>query len=328
MTRKSDRDSQYDYDLFVSYAREDTSKVNLLANALEQHGIRLWRDVVELTIGDKLSQEIHHGIMRSRYGLVFISKFSIGKIWPERELRRLMERGIEKDEKVILPVLSELSHDDFAQIYSGLSDIVTAPFSDNIDALVDAIIKAINWSTQPRAELASAELEGQPTAPIPVKDEPLEREKVIATTIETKPPGVANPRHTVFLVHGIRTQADWAVRVANTLSSTPGISLAIPIRFGFLDMVRFLIPGRLFKRKTIDSIKAKIRDELRRWPTELSVIAHSFGAYVIGRILIEEPDIRIHRLIFCGSILPENFDWRRVADAQLGLERRRELACS
>lgn len=44
----------------------------------------------------------------------------------------------------------------------------------------------------------------------------------------------------------------------------------------------------------------------------ISVIAHSFGTYIIGSILQQEFDIRIHRLILCGSVLPRNFAWEKV----------------
>jgi hypothetical protein len=44
----------------------------------------------------------------------------------------------------------------------------------------------------------------------------------------------------------------------------------------------------------------------------LSVIAHSFGTYAIGKILKENPDIRLHRLILCGAILPSEFRWDQI----------------
>jgi len=42
------------------------------------------------------------------------------------------------------------------------------------------------------------------------------------------------------------------------------------------------------------------------------VIAHSFGTYAIGRILKENPDIRLHRLVLCGAVLPTDFRWDQI----------------
>jgi pimeloyl-ACP methyl ester carboxylesterase len=39
----------------------------------------------------------------------------------------------------------------------------------------------------------------------------------------------------------------------------------------------------------------------------VSVIAHSFGTYVISCLLRDEFDIRFHRVIFCGSVVPYDF---------------------
>jgi hypothetical protein len=42
-------------------------------------------------------------------------------------------------------------------------------------------------------------------------------------------------------------------------------------------------------------------------------VAHSFGTYAIARILAEEADIRIHRLVLCGSIIPAEYRWDLAA---------------
>jgi hypothetical protein len=39
---------------------------------------------------------------------------------------------------------------------------------------------------------------------------------------------------------------------------------------------------------------------------KLSILAHSFGSYIVAEILADRPDIVVHRLAFCGSIVPHN----------------------
>jgi pimeloyl-ACP methyl ester carboxylesterase len=45
-----------------------------------------------------------------------------------------------------------------------------------------------------------------------------------------------------------------------------------------------------------------------------SLVAHSFGTYVIGNALLKYDDIVLDKLILCGSILPTDFDWGLILD--------------
>jgi pimeloyl-ACP methyl ester carboxylesterase len=40
-----------------------------------------------------------------------------------------------------------------------------------------------------------------------------------------------------------------------------------------------------------------------------SIIAHSFGSYIVGYTMQKHPDIRFDKVILCGSIVPIDFDW-------------------
>jgi pimeloyl-ACP methyl ester carboxylesterase len=124
-------------------------------------------------------------------------------------------------------------------------------------------------------------------------------------------PKVENKRkHVVFLLHGIRTQGEWAQRTASILESDPLIC-ARPIRYEFFDVVRFLIPFKFLRDQPVRRIASLIRDEMSRKPESFSIVAHSFGTYVVAKILELEADIRFHRLILCGSIVPDKFNWER-----------------
>ena len=45
--------------------------------------------------------------------------------------------------------------------------------------------------------------------------------------------------------------------------------------------------------------------------TRISIIAHSFGTYVLSQILEREADIDFQRLIFCGSVVSWRFPFER-----------------
>jgi len=115
-------------------------------------------------------------------------------------------------------------------------------------------------------------------------------------------------KHVVLLIHGIRTQAEWEQRAAAVLETDVTIRVR-PTRYEFLDVIRFLVPWATFRERPVARIVKLIRDELTKRPDHLSVVAHSFGTFIVSKILEREPDISFHRVIFCGSIVPDDFPW-------------------
>ncbi len=114
----------------------------------------------------------------------------------------------------------------------------------------------------------------------------------------------------VALVHGIRTAAGWQEKARAALQ-VEGKVKVVPIGYGYQDVVRFLGP---FRRHAIDRVEHELRDLQRLHSnSDLVVMAHSFGTYIISKILRQSPDIRIRRLLLCGSIIPVNYRWDQLA---------------
>ena len=127
--------------------------------------------------------------------------------------------------------------------------------------------------------------------------------------------GKPDREHLVILIHGIRTQGSWGEMVAAVLEGT-GPAKAIPIKYGYFDVFRFLCP--VFTRTApVRKILRELRHLRADHPTaRISVIAHSFGTYAIMKAL-QEREIILDRLILCGSIIPESFH-RAEFRSQLG----------
>jgi pimeloyl-ACP methyl ester carboxylesterase len=121
------------------------------------------------------------------------------------------------------------------------------------------------------------------------------------------------PDEIILLIHGIRTQAEWQVMVAAQLDVIPGKAV-FALKYEFFDGLRFWFPGWT-RTRPINEVLWRIREAIKRNPNaRVSVIAHSFGTYAIARILREHPDIRLHRLVLCGSVLRRSFRWDQVRD--------------
>lgn len=137
-----------EFDLFISYASEDRGMVQALVEELEGREIdgrpvRIWWDMDQVKLGQRLTLRIEEGLARSRHGVVVISKSSINKPWPEAELRALANRAISTGEPVVLPVLVGLTHEQLSEAFPLLRDIVSTQFEGDVSALAAEIVDAI-----------------------------------------------------------------------------------------------------------------------------------------------------------------------------------------
>jgi pimeloyl-ACP methyl ester carboxylesterase len=109
-----------------------------------------------------------------------------------------------------------------------------------------------------------------------------------------------------MLVHGINTEAYWIDLVKPTLEDA-GFVVA-PTSYGNYSVPKFLLPFKGPRRKAADRVvRAIITAKHLFKPTEMSVISHSFGTYVVAQILAEHPEFKWDRIIFCGSVLKDTF---------------------
>ena len=115
--------------------------------------------------------------------------------------------------------------------------------------------------------------------------------------------------HVLVLLHGIRTAAIWQEAVRSMFNGTS--IRVIPIGYEYLDVFRFLIP--FWRSGPVSRVAAQMQSIKRDNPNvHISVIAHSFGTFIISRILSPDQGIRIKRLLLCGSVLPATFAWENV----------------
>lgn len=116
--------SRKQYDVFISHANKDKlTYVDSLYMALRKLGINIFYDSEELTWGDNWKQVILDGVERSEFAIVVISKEFFGREWTERELNELLQRQNENGQKIILPLLYELSYENLKMHYPELEFI-------------------------------------------------------------------------------------------------------------------------------------------------------------------------------------------------------------
>ncbi|CAA2108194.1 hypothetical protein [Variovorax paradoxus] len=116
-------------------------------------------------------------------------------------------------------------------------------------------------------------------------------------------------KHIVVLLHGIRTAGVWQDAVKRMFEGTN--VTVVPLGYGYFDALRFAIPwGR---SGAISLVSRELQALKRDYPSsDISVIAHSFGTYIITKVLAPDQGIRLKRLLLCGSIVPTDFAWENV----------------
>ena len=127
------------YDVFVSHASEDKKEfVQPLVEALQDAGIRVWYDALEMEWGKSLRAQIDNGIKRSKYCILVLSKHFFAKKWTNRELD-----GILAKENVTgatpLPIWYQVGYEDVYEFSPTLSGLFSMSSSDHS---ISDIVKA------------------------------------------------------------------------------------------------------------------------------------------------------------------------------------------
>ena len=132
-----------EWDVFISHASEDKVAIATpLAEALRDHGLRIWYDDFSLRVGDSLFESINRGLARSRYGIVILSGYFFEKHWPQQELNGLATREVD-GKKVILPVWHGVGVAEVRGYSPILADRVAVQTKDGLSHVVAKIIDAV-----------------------------------------------------------------------------------------------------------------------------------------------------------------------------------------
>jgi hypothetical protein len=120
-------------------------------------------------------------------------------------------------------------------------------------------------------------------------------------------------RHVVILVHGIRDFALWQARIRSTLEED-GFTCEVT-NYGRFNLLQFLLPLWSFRENAIETVWNQIRIiKQNNEGALLSVIAHSFGTFVIAHLIQKDFAIKFHRIIFCGSVVQYGFPFEQIQE--------------
>lgn len=127
-SKPEEQSNQALYDVFISHASEDKKDfVDPLVQALQDAGIRVWYDTLEMQWGKSLREQIDNGIKRSKYAILVLSKNFFAKQWTKRELDGILAKeGVTG--AAPLPIWYDITYDDvyeFSPTLCGLYSLTT-----------------------------------------------------------------------------------------------------------------------------------------------------------------------------------------------------------
>lgn len=138
------------HDAFICHASEDKETfVRPLAERLRAEHLEIWYDEFSLSVGDSLRRSIDRGLVRSRFGIVVLSKAFFAKSWTQRELDGLVAREMANGAKVVLPIWHGISKDDVLAYSPPLADTVAIDSSIGLDLVVRRLAEAIRPTGSP-----------------------------------------------------------------------------------------------------------------------------------------------------------------------------------
>lgn len=113
-----------EYDVFLSHANKDKADIVEALNAsLERLGINIFYDRKALEWGDTWKDRIIDGIHKAEFAIIVISENFFDREWTEKELNGFLTRQNADGQKLVLPIVHNITNQDLRNKYPSVADI-------------------------------------------------------------------------------------------------------------------------------------------------------------------------------------------------------------
>ena len=131
--------------------------------------------------------------------------------------------------------------------------------------------------------------------------------------VATQPGRSSMPaKHLLLSLHGIETRGAWQKELQASCDQAEAGLQHRPLDFDLFRALSLLVPAmRARKVEWFLREYTRIVKEEQLGEQAPSIIAHSFGSYIVTRAMERYPEIRFERVILCGSIVRRDYPWRQ-----------------
>jgi hypothetical protein len=122
----------------------------------------------------------------------------------------------------------------------------------------------------------------------------------------------ADYERAVFLMHGIRDNADWCHAVRRRIVELDPRAYCLVPSYGHFSLVQFLLFGA--RRRNVRWFMDQYTETLAMVEAadgNTHFVGHSNGTYLLARALTDYATLRIGRVALAGSVVPRSFPWDR-----------------
>lgn len=112
----------------------------------------------------------------------------------------------------------------------------------------------------------------------------------------------------IITVHGIRRQLRWNERLSQLQTIKQNEIRVVPFDYGYFNVFKFLWPPA--RKKIINEFCNFYNNKFKNHRIAPSVIAHSFGTFIVLMAMKRYDSIKFNTIIFCGCVLNSKIDLR------------------
>lgn len=113
-----------EYDVFISHANKDKEDlIEKLYRSLEMLGIKIFYDKESLEWGDNWKDRILNGTKKAEFAIIVISENFFDREWTEKELHEFLNRQNRNGQKLILPIVHNITMNQLKDKYPSVADI-------------------------------------------------------------------------------------------------------------------------------------------------------------------------------------------------------------
>ncbi len=114
-------------------------------------------------------------------------------------------------------------------------------------------------------------------------------------------------RQMVFTIHGIRTRGAWQKKLGDLLNDSGFVTRSLD--YDRFNIFQFLYPPS--RRRVLSWVLDKYERETRNSEAKPCIVAHSLGSWLVAELLKAHSEITFDKIIFCGSIVRQDFPWSK-----------------
>lgn len=113
-----------EHDVFISHANKDKKDfVEDLYQSLNKLGVDIFYDKESLEWGDNWKNKILYGTQNAEFAIIVISENFFDREWTERELSAFLNRQNRNGQKLILPIVHNITTEELKEKYPNVADI-------------------------------------------------------------------------------------------------------------------------------------------------------------------------------------------------------------